>query len=1059
LARVLQKRPNFPLKAGPMRTPQNLSLALLLFGTLSCGSVLAAAQDPDPSFGTGGIVQPPIFLLAEDSLRFERMALLADERIAMVGQKTTGPSNARRRQPVIALVGQDGSVVNQGFIFDSNWVPDFTPNGQDGWLNRLLTLPDGSLLYCGGHTGPGGIANGDRAVLGRLRPDLTPDTDFGQSGTQGWRSLALGLGNIDCLALEQLPGGNILIGGSYVDQNLGQNEFNKGSFLALFDAQGQPVSGFGSNGVVTRLRQTGSNGSARFGIVALRHQAGGQVLALDMDRSDAVGGNQVYLVPADGSLPGNAPDLLGGNSFQRDFYLTSLPDGRFQALHAEFEGATARRFEAASPSVPVWERFFNSAGLRHRPAGISLMPNGRSLVALHRSEPGQLNGGVHSVGLRTVGDNGQIALSFDINSGLSVPVGQQEILDPADALVQVDGRYLVLMNRELVGAANAVQRPVLRRFLGNDSSGTTWSLDLLPDALPFAPASVRPNQAASSEFVVVAGLSADTWVPVDVSGGELQYNFGAWTSAPVMVRNNDVLRLRGVAPGSDGQSTTVRLRAGGLRQSSSWNRLASSLLQSDFVITANQPTLPGVRCTDSGLNTNCTAAIPDNNASGVSSTINLIGACNFIAGVRVGVDLSHPYVGDLQLTLRDPNGQEFIGGSVGFVRLMNRPVSAPGASAGSCSGDNVLSTFEQGAEFKADEACGLIPSAAAIAGTVGPTDSLSSLIGRRGTGNEGADPNGIWTLILRDRAGGDVGQLNDWSIDLDCSASAPALSDLSVQVVGPPSLVAGRTLDANALVFTVSNSGPARAQFGRFDATLPSLLQSPFWRCTASAGSSCALPPGGCTFNLCPGPLVNPGLDLLSGGSATIEIFGTPDALAAEGSVLGFSGEVWIAPGIGSSSDPNGDNDRVLYAQTLSHEADLAVTALGAVLEPGNSVRVDADFRNDGPSYASAIRASFNLPPGYQIQTWSCDQAFAGFTQSTNQLVVTGIGASSGSPLRCGLAASFSSPQPAGNVTLLLEHGVGSNANDPDGDNNFRSTPLPTSPPPSGEAIFANGFE
>lgn len=1041
-----------------MRTSHLRSFAVLLAAALLYAPLHAAPQDPDPSFGTGGIVQPPI--APDDSLRFERLALLADERIAMVGSKTTGPSNARRREPVIAVLAQDGSAVNQGFLFDRNWVPAFTPNGEDGWLNRLLTLPDGSLLYCGGHTGPGGIGNGDRAVLGRLKPDLTPDTDFGQAGTQGWRTLALGLGNIDCLALEQLPGGSILIGGSYVDQNLGQNAFNKGSFLAMFDAQGQPVGGFGSNGVVTRLRQPGATGSARYGIVALRHQAGGSVLALDMDRSDAVGGNQVYLVPADGSLPANAPDLLGGADFQRDFYLTSLPDGRFQVLHAEFDGATARRFEASSPSVPVWERFFTAASLRHRPAGLSLMPTGRSLVALHRSEPAQINGGVHSVGLRTLGDNGQVALSFETTSGLPVPPGQQEILDPADTLVQVDGRYLVLMNRELAGAANVVQRPVLRRFLGNDGGGSSWSLDLLPDALAFAPASVRPNQAATSEFVVVSGLSPDTWVPVDVSGGELQRNFGAWTTAPVLVRNDDVLRLRGIAPGSDGQSATVRLRAGGLRQSNSWNRLAGSIAQSDFVISASQPTLPGVRCNDSGLNSNCTAAIPDNSAGGLSSTINLIGACSYITGVRVGVDIAHPHVGDLQITLRDPNGQEFIGGSVGFVRLMNRPVSAPGAEPGSCSGEDVLASFEQGAEFKADEACGLIPSAAAIAGSVGPTDSLSSLVGRRGTGNEGADPNGIWTLILRDRASGDVGQLNDWSIDVDCSATPPALSDLAVQVVGPPSLVAGRALDANELVFTVTNNGPERAQFGRFEATLPALLDAPFWRCIASAGSSCVLPPGGCTFNACPGPLVNPGLDLLAGGSATIEILGTPDALASEGSVLGMSGEVWIAPGIGGSRDPNGDNDRVVYARTLSHEADLVAVSIDAELKAPGSVRVDASFRNDGPSIASAIRASLGLPSGYQIQSWSCDQAFAGFTLSANQLVVSGIGSpGNGSPLRCSLSASFAAPQPTGNATLLLEHGAGSSASDPDGTNNFASTPLPTSPPAGGDAVFANGFE
>jgi subtilisin-like proprotein convertase family protein len=1028
----------------------------LLAGLLLHSSLYAAPADPDPSFGTAGVAPAPVFLLADEALRFERMALMADERIALAGRKTTGPAGAREHEPVLAVIAEDGGVVNQGFIFDSAWSPAFTPAGEDGWLNRVLTLPDGKILYCGGHTGPGGLFNGDRAVIGRLGADLNPDTGFGQAGTQGWRTLALGLGNIDCHALEQLPGGKILIGGSYVDQDLGQDEFNKGSFLAMFDAQGNPDPSFGSNGMVVRLRQAGSLATARYSIVALRHQQGGDVLAIDMDRSDAIGGNQVFLVGSDGSVPEIAPDLFGGVNFQRDFYLTGTPSGQFQVLGTEFTGSTSRRFAADSPNAPVWERYFNLAGKRLAPAGMSLTHTGRSLVGLHQYDPSQPNGGQHRMELRTQGNDGQAVSSFTFPSGLSIPGGQQEILDPADALVQTNGRYLVLMNRTMIGATPSVERPVLRRFLGNDSSGTAWALDLSPNAPSFPPVSVRPNETVLSDLVVVSGLTPGVRVPVDVSGGDLQHNFGEWTGAPVMVANDDVLRLRGTAPASDGASTTVQVRMGGLRQSSSWNRLASSLVQSGFVITAGQPTLPGARCSDSPANTNCSAAIPDNDNTGVSSTINLIGSCNYIAGVRVGVDLSHPYVGDLQLTLRDPNGQVFIGGSVGFVQLMQRPLAAPGANAGSCAGDNVLATFDQTADVPADTACGLIPGAAAIAGVVGPTESLSSLIGRRGTGNEGALGNGLWTLIVSDRAGSDVGTLNDWSIDVDCSSTPPALSDLSMTVSSPVQLIGGTELASNALSFTVSNAGPAQASFGRFEMTTPALIEAPLWRCTATAGSSCVLPPGGCNFNLCPGPLADPGLNLLPGGSATIEILGTLSAAAPEGSVLDLDAQSWIAPGIGGSSDPDDNNNDVHFAQAFDHSADLVAESINAVRDSSDRLRVDVRFRNAGPSAASHIRSTVNLPAGYSILAWTCAQAFGGSNASANQLVVLDQGAAGDSAsLSCTLLAGFSLPQPGGNISLQVDHGPGTVATDPNAANNQISVPVPTQI----DSIFEDGFD
>lgn len=160
---------------------------LLLYPLLAVAA-LAAPQDPDPSLGSNGVLALPFFISgppAETDYSLERVAQLADGRIAMVGYKRSGPIGSRITRPIVAVVGENGEQVNQGFIFDSEWSPAFVPAGAHGWLNALLSLPDGSLLYCGGHTGTGGLLNGDRAVVGRIRPDLSPDLGFGEVGAQG----------------------------------------------------------------------------------------------------------------------------------------------------------------------------------------------------------------------------------------------------------------------------------------------------------------------------------------------------------------------------------------------------------------------------------------------------------------------------------------------------------------------------------------------------------------------------------------------------------------------------------------------------------------------------------------------------------------------------------------------------------------------------------------------------------------------------------------------------------------------------------------------------------
>lgn len=113
--------------------------------------------------------------------------------------------------------------------------------------------------------------------------------------------------------------------------------------------------------------------------------------------------------------------------------------------------------------------------------------------------------------------------------------------------------------------------------------------------------------------------------------------------------------------------------------------------------------------------------VPDNNSVGISDTVTM-GAALDLDFVEVALNLTHPYRGDLVVTLTSPDGTESV--------LVNRPGN------GLDSGDNIVF-------------------------------SLSS------SHHWGETSGGNWTLKVKDLAFGDVGILNGWTLylygDLDTS--------------------------------------------------------------------------------------------------------------------------------------------------------------------------------------------------------------------------------------------------------------------------------------------------
>jgi subtilisin-like proprotein convertase family protein len=109
--------------------------------------------------------------------------------------------------------------------------------------------------------------------------------------------------------------------------------------------------------------------------------------------------------------------------------------------------------------------------------------------------------------------------------------------------------------------------------------------------------------------------------------------------------------------------------------------------------------------------------IPDNRATGVSSVI-AIAESGTVAKIRVRIDIEHPYIGDLRVTLTSPGGRRAV---------LHAELGGPT--------DNLIAAYD----------------------STSP-GTLSSMVGQ--------SMKGDWVLNVADRARRDVGTLRSWSIEL-----------------------------------------------------------------------------------------------------------------------------------------------------------------------------------------------------------------------------------------------------------------------------------------------------
>lgn len=318
--------------------------------------------------------------------------------------------------------------------------------------------------------------------------------------------------------------------------------------------------------------------------------------------------------------------------------------------------------------------------------------------------------------------------------------------------------------------------------------------------------------------IIEPGEQITLSLPLQASGGAFTGVGGVLSSSsPGVTIVNGIGSYGNIAAGASASASyTVRV-AESVACSSTLNfSLAVTSTEGNFSFPVTRPVGQAAAIAYAGV----PGAIPDNNATGISSTATVSGVPGPISSVRVRVNAAHTWVGDVAIRLTSPGGTT--------LTLLDRP-GVPASGAG-CSNNNINVLFEDGAPDP-ESACDAAGSAAAWpVATAGPVQAFSSLAGQ--------NANGVWTLTVTDSAALDTGTLNSWELILDpapvgtCTVcpSPPAFA-LSASSLNMGQVTLGGNSAPQFITVTNSGTGPG---------TLDSInFSGPFVR----AGGTCgALP-------------------------------------------------------------------------------------------------------------------------------------------------------------------------------------------------------------------------
>lgn len=151
-------------------------------------------------------------------------------------------------------------------------------------------------------------------------------------------------------------------------------------------------------------------------------------------------------------------------------------------------------------------------------------------------------------------------------------------------------------------------------------------------------------------------------------------------------------------------------------------------------------TQPQVIVTNPSFSNTNDFAIPDNNTTGITSSVTVSGLTGTSSLQSVCLNINHTFDGDLDIVLRCPNGT-----------TLELATDVGGG------GDNYTNT------------CFNLTSAVNITSGTAPFNAATGYAPEGGSLNtlSGCSANGTWALIVKDDAGGDTGTLLDWTLNFN----------------------------------------------------------------------------------------------------------------------------------------------------------------------------------------------------------------------------------------------------------------------------------------------------
>ncbi|HYU34317.1 MAG TPA: proprotein convertase P-domain-containing protein [Thermoanaerobaculia bacterium] len=237
-----------------------------------------------------------------------------------------------------------------------------------------------------------------------------------------------------------------------------------------------------------------------------------------------------------------------------------------------------------------------------------------------------------------------------------------------------------------------------------------------------SPALAIPDNNTTGVTSTINVASSMTITSVSVNVGITHTFQGDLEVALIGPDNTTVLLHNRTGGGTDNINTTYNITTRSAQALSAFtgkNTSGAWKLRVRDLAAADVGTLNTWKVTFNGYYTlTANTAIPDNNTTGITSTIN-VPATGTIVSLRVRVDITHTFQGDLEVSLIGPDNTT--------VLLHNRT----GGSA-----DNIQTVY---------------------ADLTAPAQALSAFTGKA--------INGAWKLKVRDLAAADVGTLNFWEID------------------------------------------------------------------------------------------------------------------------------------------------------------------------------------------------------------------------------------------------------------------------------------------------------